>query len=69
MVIVTHELDSIFGVAHRIIMLDKDNKGIIATGDPQLLKDESMDEKVQHFFKRQPRVAPYVLEEILDGFN
>ncbi|MCF8068802.1 MAG: ATP-binding cassette domain-containing protein [Desulfobacterales bacterium] len=69
MVIVTHDLESIFGVAHRIIMLDKDKKGIIATGDPQLLKDESMDENVQHFFKREPRVAPYVLEEILDGFN
>ena len=34
MVIVTHELQSIFTVAHRVIMLDKSSKGIIAEGDP-----------------------------------
>ena len=34
MVIVTHELESIFKIAHRVVMLDKGAKGIIAVGDP-----------------------------------
>jgi len=34
MVIVTHELESIFNIAHRVIMLDKSAQGIIAEGDP-----------------------------------
>jgi phospholipid/cholesterol/gamma-HCH transport system ATP-binding protein len=39
MVIVTHELHSIFTIADRIIMLDKAAKGIIAEGDPKWLKE------------------------------
>ena len=35
MVIVTHELQSIFAVAHRVIMLDKRARGIIAEGNLQ----------------------------------
>jgi len=35
MVIVTHELDSINTIAHRVIMLDKTEQGIIADGPPQ----------------------------------
>ena len=34
MVIITHELQSIFDIAHRVIMLDKDARGVIAEGDP-----------------------------------
>ena len=34
MVIVTHELESIYKIAHRVIMLDKEAKGIIAEGRP-----------------------------------
>src|SRR5208337_3042152 len=34
MVVVTHELESIFAIAHRVIMLDKSARGIIAEGDP-----------------------------------
>ena len=35
MVIVTHELDSINTIAHRVIMLDKTEQGIIAEGPPR----------------------------------
>lgn len=53
MVIVTHELQSIFTVAHRIIMLDKRTKGIIAEGDPKYLRDHSQNPFVKKFFNPQ----------------
>src|ERR671924_781803 len=40
-VVVTHELPSIFTIADRLIMLDKQEKGIIAMGTPQELRDHS----------------------------
>jgi phospholipid/cholesterol/gamma-HCH transport system ATP-binding protein len=52
MVIVTHELQSIFNIADRIIMLDKVAKGIIAEGDPRWLKGNSTDPRVKAFFNR-----------------
>lgn len=52
MVIVTHELESIFNIAHRIIMLDKEEKGIIAEGNPYELSRESKDPRVRNFFNR-----------------
>jgi phospholipid/cholesterol/gamma-HCH transport system ATP-binding protein len=57
MVIVTHELESIFNIAHRVIMLDKAAKGIIAVGDPKDLKEHSPDLRVTSFFNRQPLEA------------
>ena len=53
MVIVTHELQSIFTVANRVIMLDKHTRGIIAEGDPKYLRDHSKNPFVYHFFNRQ----------------
>jgi phospholipid/cholesterol/gamma-HCH transport system ATP-binding protein len=53
MVIVTHELQSIFNVAHRVIMLDKQTKGIIAEGNPMHLKDHSENPFVRNFFNRK----------------
>jgi phospholipid/cholesterol/gamma-HCH transport system ATP-binding protein len=53
MVIVTHELESIFTVAQRIIMLDKHSKGIIAEGDPKYLRDHSQNAFVKRFFNRR----------------
>jgi phospholipid/cholesterol/gamma-HCH transport system ATP-binding protein len=53
MVIVTHELQSIFNVAHRVIMLDKQTKGIIAEGNPEHLKDHSENPFVRNFFNRK----------------
>lgn len=57
MVIVTHELDSIFGVAQRVIMLDKSSRGIIAQGDPAYLRDHSQVPFVRQFFNRQAITA------------
>ena len=52
MVIVTHELQSIFAVAHRVVMLHKSNRGIIATGNPKYLMDHSRNPFVKQFFNR-----------------
>ena len=55
-VIVTHELPSIFSVADRVIMLDKNTKTIIATGSPAELRDKSPNPWVRQFFNRQAEV-------------
>lgn len=55
MVIVTHELESIYRVADRVIMLDKETKSIIAEGDPLELRKESRPGTVRRFFNREPR--------------
>jgi phospholipid/cholesterol/gamma-HCH transport system ATP-binding protein len=52
-VIVTHELASIYTIAHRVIMLDKRKKGIIAEGDPRVLRDTSDSPWVRQFFRRE----------------
>ncbi|MDD2320959.1 MAG: ATP-binding cassette domain-containing protein, partial [Geobacteraceae bacterium] len=52
MVVVTHELDSIFSIAHRVVMLDKEAQGIIAVGCPRELKESSSDPRVTNFFNR-----------------
>ncbi len=52
-VVVTHELPSIFAIADRVIMLDKETKGIVATGDPRVLKDQHEAPAVRRFFNRE----------------
>jgi phospholipid/cholesterol/gamma-HCH transport system ATP-binding protein len=52
-VIVTHELASIYAIADRVIMLDKRTKGIIAEGDPEVLRDTSDNPWVRQFFRRE----------------
>lgn len=54
MVIVTHELQSIYTVADRCIMLDKARKTIVADGPPRELRDHSEDAFVRAFFRREP---------------
>jgi phospholipid/cholesterol/gamma-HCH transport system ATP-binding protein len=54
MVIVTHELASIYTIAHRVVMLDKSIKGIIAQGPPAELRDKASDPRVADFFHRRP---------------
>ena len=56
-VIVTHELESIFRISDRCIMLDRDARGLIAQGDPRELRDESTDPRVHRFFNRLPEVG------------
>ncbi len=60
MVIVTHELQSIYLIADRIIMLDKETKGIIAEGDPRELRDHATEPKVSNFFNRKPAGEEYI---------
>ena len=52
-VIVTHELPSIFAVADRVIMVDKEAQTIIARGKPQELRDGSDNPVVRQFFSRR----------------
>jgi phospholipid/cholesterol/gamma-HCH transport system ATP-binding protein len=54
MVIVSHELASIYEIAHRVVLLDKGVRGIIAVGPPAELRDHSRDPRVISFFHRQP---------------
>ncbi|BBK42208.1 ABC transporter ATP-binding protein [Allostella vacuolata] len=57
-VVVTHELASIFAIADRVIMLDKETKGIIAEGSPVRLRDESTHPFVRRFFHRSAAEDP-----------
>lgn len=52
-VIVSHELASIFDIADRVVMLDREVKGIIAEGDPKALRDHSKDVRVREFLNRR----------------
>jgi phospholipid/cholesterol/gamma-HCH transport system ATP-binding protein len=54
-VVVSHELASIFTIASRVVMLDGDARTIIAEGTPQELRDQHPDPRVHAFFNRQPR--------------
>jgi phospholipid/cholesterol/gamma-HCH transport system ATP-binding protein len=51
-VVVSHELASIFGIADRAIMLDRGAKGIIAEGPPRDLAVNSRDPRVSEFLRR-----------------
>jgi len=53
-VVVTHELQSIFTIADRAIMLDPVSRSIIAEGKPAELRDRSADRRVRQFFNREP---------------
>lgn len=55
-VIVTHDLDTIFSVAGRIIMLDKKTKSIIAEGNPGYIKEHNPDPSVRQFFSRNAKL-------------
>ncbi|MGD9345987.1 MAG: ATP-binding cassette domain-containing protein [Candidatus Aminicenantes bacterium] len=51
-VVVTHELASIFAVADNSVFLDPETKTMIASGNPKKLLAESSDPKVLEFLKR-----------------
>ncbi len=51
-IIVTHELASIFAIGNNSIFLDADSKTMIAVGDPNILLQESKDPKVRQFLTR-----------------
>ena len=51
-VIVTHELASMFVIGNNSVFLDAESRTMIATGDPQKLRDESSDPRVKSFLTR-----------------
>jgi phospholipid/cholesterol/gamma-HCH transport system ATP-binding protein len=52
-VLVTHELESIFKIVGRCIMVDKESKSILVDGDPRELREASDDPRVRSFFRRE----------------
>jgi len=57
LVIVSHELASIFGIADRVIMLDRGQKGIVAEGAPRILAEQSRDPRVTEFLLRSDKLV------------
>jgi phospholipid/cholesterol/gamma-HCH transport system ATP-binding protein len=67
-VVVTHELASIFAIGNHSVFLDPDTRTIIGEGDPKTLREEAADPKVRDFLtrgewgKRDDGWSPGVLE-------
>jgi phospholipid/cholesterol/gamma-HCH transport system ATP-binding protein len=51
-VVVTHELASIFAIANNSVFLDVETRTMTASGDPKKLLAESQDQKVRNFLTR-----------------
>ncbi len=56
-VLVSHELASIFAIVGSCVLLDLPSQQIIARGDPRALRDGSVDPRVARFFNRKARAA------------
>jgi len=52
LVVVTHELPSIFAIADDSVFLDVESRTMIATGDPKTLRTDCPDERVRAFLNR-----------------
>ncbi len=52
-VIISHELASIFDIADRVVMIDPLARGVIAEGEPKQLRDTSPDARVRNFLNRR----------------
>ncbi len=57
-IIVTHDLNLVFAVADRVIMLDGAKQGIIAEGSPLALRECEDDHRVYDFFNRRKTRHP-----------
>ncbi|MHC4697191.1 MAG: ABC transporter ATP-binding protein, partial [Planctomycetota bacterium] len=57
-VVVTHELASIFAIGNNSVFLDPETRTMIAVGDPKTLRDESKDPKVHRFLTRGESTLP-----------
>jgi phospholipid/cholesterol/gamma-HCH transport system ATP-binding protein len=53
-IVVTHELPSIFAIASNSVFLDAVSRTMIASGNPNELRDRSDDPRVRQFLNRQP---------------
>jgi phospholipid/cholesterol/gamma-HCH transport system ATP-binding protein len=51
-VVVTHELASIFTIGNNSVFLDPESKTMIASGDPNRLRTDCPDDKVRTFLNR-----------------
>ena len=51
-VVVTHELASIFGIADSSVFLDPETKTMLAVGNPKTLRDQSANPKIRTFLTR-----------------
>ena len=51
-VIVSHELDSIFAIGDDGVFLDADSRTMIASGPPRVMRDNAESEKVRRFLRR-----------------
>jgi phospholipid/cholesterol/gamma-HCH transport system ATP-binding protein len=69
MVIVSHQLSSIFRLADRVIMLNHKTKGIIAEGTPAKLAATSTDPRVRDFLKRDNDLTKRTNENSTGGNN
>ena len=58
-VVVTHELASIFAIGNNSIFLDVDSRTMTAKGDPKKLLNESTDPKVRNFLTRGEESAKH----------
>jgi len=52
MVVVTHELASLFAIGNNSVYLDVETRTMIAQGDPRVLREECRDPKVHAFLTR-----------------
>ena len=52
MVVVTHDLQSIFAIADDSVFLDPETKTMLATGNPRDLRDNPPDPKIRKFLTR-----------------
>jgi phospholipid/cholesterol/gamma-HCH transport system ATP-binding protein len=57
-IVVSHELASIFDIADRVIMLDRSAQGIIAEGRPRDLAANSRDPRVSEFLRHGDLLSP-----------
>ena len=55
LVVVTHELPSIFAIADQAMMLSKETQGIVEIGRPAEMAQQSPHDVVRHFLNRLPR--------------
>lgn len=63
-VVVTHELASIFAIADRALFLDADTKSALCDADPKdLISDPAADPKVRHFLKRGEAVDSDIVND------
>ena len=63
-VVITHELASIFAIGNNSVFIDADTRTITAAGDPRTLLSESRDPKVISFLTRGAGIAGKAQERI-----